>query len=214
MQLSNGSEREIYEKIKRELTDLPGEKAHLEMYPKRGSSQQHKLETKDYKTSAVLTLLYVENGILHSILTERQSYDGKHSGQMSLPGGKVEDQDDSLEHTALRETEEELGIIKDQVEIIGQLTEVFIPVSKFLVHPFIGVINEKPLIYPNEREVKSVIQFPMDELLHHQNLITTNIKIDEGVVLKDVPAFTIQDKIVWGATALILNEFRTILLRD
>jgi 8-oxo-dGTP pyrophosphatase MutT (NUDIX family) len=203
----------IYEKIKRELSDLPGERAHMEMSPLRGRSSEELKKAQSFKVSAVLALIYQQDGQLFSLLTERQTYKGKHSGQMSFPGGKMEDFDKNPGETALRETQEEVGIAPHKIELLGQLTDVYIPVSQFLVHPFLGYTATRPITKKEEREVQSIIHFPLEELLDNNNRIETRIKMDNGMILKDVPAFQIQNKIVWGATALMLNELKEILNR-
>lgn len=202
-----------FEQIQTELTNLPGVQAHLELYPTRMSSDEIIQKGVNYRLSAVLILVYLKEGIPHFILTQRHDYNGQHSGQISFPGGKVEPSDETTKHTALRETEEELGVSPTLVNIRGQLTDVFIPVSQFLIHPYLGTLDELPTLSPNQREVKEVIHCSVDDLLADSNLITTKIQLQNGMSLKDVPAFNLDNKIVWGATAVILNEFKFILRR-
>jgi 8-oxo-dGTP pyrophosphatase MutT (NUDIX family) len=203
---------ELYQRILNELSDLPGEEAHYEMYPKRGSSSRHLKNAANYKTSAVLALMYEDQGT-KMVLTQRHTYNGKHSGQISFPGGKMEAEDESIIHTALRETHEEIGVHPNKVEVLGKLTDVYIPVSRFLVHPFVGYHKEVPLFTAEEKEVKEIFSFDIDELLRDETLQLRDIKTDAGMVLKNVPCFIINGKIVWGATALMLNEFKTLLRR-
>lgn len=204
---------DFYQQLKNELANLPGEIAHTEMFPLRAKTSDALKTESDYKLSGVLALLYHTNNTPQIILTERQIYEGKHSGQMSFPGGKKEDTDDSTLAAALRETHEEIGIAPDKVNFIGALSEVYIPVSKFLVHPYLGYLNETPQFVKSEREVKSIITFDVKELIKDSNRIVTNIPIGNGTTIKNVPAFYIQEKVIWGATALMLNEIRIILNR-
>jgi 8-oxo-dGTP pyrophosphatase MutT (NUDIX family) len=197
--------------LKSELNNLPGELAHREMAPFRKPTQDAILAHPNYRTSAVLLTLYEVKTELHFILIERQKYNGSHSGQISLPGGKYEKEDKSIKHTALRETEEEIGIHRREVSIIGQLSDVFIPVSEFLIHPFIGAVHQVPNLTLNTREVKEVVISNVSELLDEKNRVTTRIKLDNGMILNKVPAFNLQGKIVWGATALMLNEFKLLI---
>ena len=209
--LENGDQ--IYEKLKLELRDLPGEDSHVEMFPGRGRSSEALKNASYYKKSAVLALLYLQDDVLHGILTERQSYKGNHSGQMSFPGGKMEAIDLTPKETALRETEEEIGVDQNSIRILGNLTDVYIPVSNYLVHPYVGFVEQKPETIKEEREVKSIIHFPISELMDDSNRIITSIDVSNGMRLKNIHAFTIQQKIVWGATALMCNELRYILQR-
>ena len=204
---------DFYQRLKSELENLPGEMAHTEMFPLRARTSEALKTTSDYRLSGVMALLFQEDNHQKIILTERQDYEGKHSGQMSFPGGKKEEKDDSTLIAALRETHEEIGIRPEQINLIGALSEVYIPVSNFLVHPFIGYLNETPQFVKSEREVKSIIIFDINELIIDSNRIVTTIPLTNGAAYKNVPAFFIQEKIIWGATALMLNELRMILNR-
>ncbi|MEZ4923377.1 MAG: CoA pyrophosphatase [Crocinitomicaceae bacterium] len=203
---------DIFYRIQQELENLPGEAAHYEMYPKRGISSEELKNAVNYKTSAVLALMYEDNGT-HMILTQRHEYDGKHSGQVSFPGGKMEKEDESILFTALRETQEEIGVHPDDIEILGKLTDVYIPVSKFLVHPFIGYHTSIPDLKREEKEVKEIFTFNIEELLWEDTLQYRDIRSPEGMTFKNVPCFILYDKVVWGATALMLNEIKTLLKR-
>ncbi|MFT5824182.1 MAG: 8-oxo-dGTP pyrophosphatase MutT (NUDIX family) [Crocinitomix sp.] len=203
----------LIEDIRHELTNLPGEVAHRDMIPFRLTASEALKTPIDYKLSAVLILLYKRNDALHFILTERQDYNGTHSGQISLPGGKTEPEDASTRVTALRETHEEIGIPPDVIEILGQMTDVYIPVSNFLIHPYIGFANNIPALIPDPREVKTVLHCSAQDLLSDETKTHTKIQMKNGVWMKDIPAFLLEDKIVWGATAIILNEFKMILAR-
>ena len=200
----------IYEKIQYALNDLPGETAHVEMFPRRRVASEELKSVTEYKTSAVLALMYEDNGP-KMILTQRHDYKGKHGGQISFPGGKMEDIDDNTIQTALRETQEEIGVDPSEIDVYGKLTDVYIPVSKFLVHPYIGFYKGTPEFIMEEREVKEIITFDLEELLNETTLQKRDIKMANGIVIKDIPCFIINDKIVWGATALVLNEIRLML---
>ena len=203
---------EIFYRIQQELKDLPGEAAHFEMYPKRGISSEELKDAVDYKKSAVLALMYEDAGT-KMILTQRHEYKGKHSGQISFPGGKMEDEDESIMQTALRETQEEIGVHPKDIEILGSLTDVYIPVSRFLVHPFIGYHKTVPKLKREEKEVKEIFSFDIEDLLLEDTLQKRDIKAADGLTLKNVPCFILENKIVWGATALMLNEIKVLLKR-
>ena len=204
---------DFIKQLKQELGNLPGETAHVDMLPLRQVSSEALKKAKNYRLSAVLLLLHEIEGQPHFVLTKRNQYNGKHSGQISFPGGKVEANDPDTNYTALRETHEEIGIQPNHVEMMGRLTEVYIPVSNFLIHPYIGYSKQALTTQADPREVSQVIHASTDALLDDSNKIATRIKLDNGMVLKDIPAFDFDGHIVWGATAIILNEFKTLLKR-
>lgn len=197
--------------LKESLLTLPGEEAHREMFPMRAVSSEALKSAENYKLSGVLALIYTHENKHHIILTERQEYDGNHSAQMSFPGGKIEKNDRDSLAAALRETNEEIGIFPERIEVLGRLTDVYIPVSNFLVHPYIGYLDGAPSFIMNEREVKQIVTFDLFEILKPENRIITEIQTAKGLKMKNIPAFYIADKIIWGATALMLNEIRFIL---
>ena len=203
----------IYEKIQYALNDLPGGIAHKEMFPARKTTEELNLGAADYRESAVLALLYETPKSIKLILTQRQEYQGKHGGQISFPGGKKDAADLDLNQTALRETEEEIGLSAKNIHIIGKLTEVYIPVSNFLVQPFIGRHQGQPEFLLEEREVKELISVDLNSLTNENIIESRNIKTADGYTLKNIPCFVFDGKVVWGATALILNELKFILKR-
>ncbi len=205
---------QIYQKINECPLRLPGRASHLRMHPRRDQAVNELIIPTTVVKAAVMALFYEEDDTLYGLLTERQDYVGNHSGQMSLPGGKSDPSDQSLVETALRETEEETGINKASIKVACGLTEVYINVSNYVVYPFIGFCKMKPLIRVDPREVKQMIHFPIEKILQEDAIVTTKIRISEQVTLKDVPAFILEEKVVWGATALILNEIRDLILVD
>ena len=195
---------------------IPGEKAHRNLLPikilnDRNVKFQQKKNNGNYRNSAVTVLLYPHLSSIYCILTERPQYDGKHSGQISFPGGKFEKTDSDFESTARRETYEEIGFPLDNGELLSPLTPLFIPVSNFLVHPYLFCTSERPTFIPDEREVQSIIEFDVFDLISPEILKTKDIQIEKGIRLKNIPYFHIQGNIVWGATAMILSEVKMIL---
>jgi 8-oxo-dGTP pyrophosphatase MutT (NUDIX family) len=203
----------LLEQIQNELQDLPGKSAHIEMFPLRETSRMSIPDKGEYKVSATMAMLFPEEEEIKLTLTQRHDYKGKHGGQISFPGGKTEEFDESTIQTALRETQEEIGINPNQINVLGKLTDVYIPVSNFLVHPYVGYHDSSPKFIASDKEVKEIITFNVTDLLKEENRQTTKIKTSNGLYLKDIPCFTIHDKIVWGATALMLNELKIILNR-
>lgn len=193
---------------------LPGEEAHQLLMPlKRPLSSVAKAETSNYRESAVGIVLYPFNDSIHCILIRRPSYEGAHSGQISFPGGKRDTDDVNLEYTARRECFEEIALPHQYAELIHPLTEVFIPVSKFSVQPYVFYTDKLPELTPDEREVEEIISFDLFDLTKHETIPTTSIAINAGFTMKNVPYFDIQGHIVWGATAMMLAEMKVLLER-
>ncbi|MCX6265850.1 MAG: CoA pyrophosphatase [Bacteroidetes bacterium] len=163
------------------------------------------------KQSSVLILLYPLDGTIGFVLMLRPEYRGVHSGQISLPGGKYEDTDESLIYTALRESQEEVGIDPAQVQIIGQLTEMYIPPSNFLVTPVIGYQSSQPHFKADPKEVAKIIEIKLDDLMDKGNMQMKKMKLSVGFSL-EVPSYFIDGNIIWGATAMILSELREIVI--
>jgi len=193
---------------------LPGEVAHSALMPINRAFTSHALkDNPEYRKSAVGVILYPHEGTLKSVLIQRPNYDGTHGNQVSFPGGKMDPNDIDLEFTARRECFEEVNLPVDVGTTIGTLSDVYIPVSKFLVQPYILTLEEAPILSPDEREVESIIHFDIFQLLKDSILKTTDINLKKGFVRKDVPYFDINGHIVWGATAMMLSEFKEILRR-
>jgi 8-oxo-dGTP pyrophosphatase MutT (NUDIX family) len=162
------------------------------------------------KDSAVLALFYpgIDN-ITNLLLMLRASYNGVHSSQISFPGGKKDKKDPSLQHTALRETEEEIGIAKNDIMIFREMTKTYIPPSNFMVTPFLGLLNTKPRFKTNE-EVERLIEVNVKELLDENSLTSKNLTTSYMKNV-DVPCFKLNDYTVWGATAMMLSEIKDLL---
>jgi 8-oxo-dGTP pyrophosphatase MutT (NUDIX family) len=189
--------------------ELPGKKAHTEAAPYR-KVDYDTLNYNTVKKSGVLILFYSKNNAPHIVLIQRPIYDGTHSGQIAFPGGKVEETDRDIIHTALREANEEVGVVMEDVEVIGQLSDVYIPVSNFLVTPVVGFINYAPKFVAEVKEVAEIIELQLNHLTQLEELGLNKIKLSNGLKL-EVPTFEFNQKTVWGATALMLNELRWVL---
>ena len=193
---------------------LPGEEAHQLLMPlKRPLSSIAKANTSNYRESAVGIVLHPFDNSIHCLLIRRPSYEGAHSGQISFPGGKRDAKDLNLEYTARRECREEIALPHEHADLIHPLTEVFIPVSKFSVQPFVFFTDNLPELTPDDREVEEIISFDVFDLIRHDKIPTTSIPINAGFTMKDVPYFDIHGHVVWGATAMILAEMRVLLKR-
>lgn len=164
----------------------------------------------DAREAGVLALLYPKKEEVFITLIRRANR-GTHSGQVAFPGGGVEEQDKSMVDTALREAEEEVGIDPTKVDVLGELTDLYIPVSNRLVNAFVGYTTEVPNYVIQESEVQYVIEGPLSHLLDDQRVKYTDLNIQPGLTLKDVPYFDIDGHMVWGATAMMLNEFKHLV---
>ena len=189
---------------------LPGRNAQLKMSSlKRIRELMRFTPAMDAKQSSVLVLLYPYEENIWMVLMQRPEYKGVHSGQISLPGGKSEETDESLVFTALREAQEEIGIDPGQVRILGQLTELYIPPSNFMVTPVVGYYPGRPEFSADPKEVAGIIEIRLDDLLDERNRKMSAMKLAIGITLK-VPSYHITGNVIWGATAMILSEFREI----
>jgi len=160
-----------------------------------------------YRPAAVLALFYPDDERWKTVLIERIVYDGVHSGQIAFPGGKKDQEDTTLEATALREAEEELAIPQSEVKIVRSLQPVKIPVSRFIVHPFIGYMPRRPHFVPQPAEVKSIIEMPLETLVKtpwHRK--TRLFKGKEWPVIY-LPYNGYE---IWGATAMVIAEIRDL----
>ena len=156
-----------------------------------------------------MILLYEEEGQIKFPLIKRAEYNGAHSGQISLPGGKAEPGEDAIQ-TALRECEEEIGIPASSIDVIGRLSEFYVIPSNFLVTPVVGTLNTKPLYNPDPYEVFKVIEADLNELIREDAIRVKEI-LAAGHYRMNAPHFEIENEVVWGATAMMLNELRTVV---
>lgn len=187
---------------------LPGPEAHLKM----ASATRLRLKVQpNEKTrrSAVLILFYPYRDQILVPLILRPKYDGVHAGQMAFPGGRYEKTDENLIRTALREAQEEIGIKASDVQVMGKLTELFIPPSNFYVLPVVGKLTYKPDFYPDPREVEAVLEVNLEELLDESIVGFTELDV-RGITI-EAPFYDIQGHKVWGATAMMISELLTVI---
>lgn len=193
--------------------ELPGESFHYKMAPveRLGSLKKIAIKENTARTAAVLALFYPNKANeTYLILILRKTYKGVHSNQVGFPGGKEEKEDASLAHTALRETEEEIGIPQNDITILKQLTQVYIPPSHFFVQPFIGLTQHTPTFIKQDEEVEALIEVPLSHFMDDGIVATKKITTSYATNI-DVPAYIINDYVVWGATAMMLSEVREML---
>ena len=187
---------------------LPGRAAHAVLAKNLG--RENVVAPENARVAAVMILLLTNTSDeLEIVFTERAVTDNAdiHSGQMSFPGGKYDETDTDVEFTALRETSEEIGVSPELAQVLGKMTPLYIPVSNFIVHPYVGYIDHQPDFVMEEREVAEIVTSPLSYLLEYTEPSATDIIIRKGLTLKDVPYFNVKEKVVWGATSMMLNEF-------
>jgi 8-oxo-dGTP pyrophosphatase MutT (NUDIX family) len=190
---------------------LPGETAQMAMVPltrKEALSEYPDLDK--IKLSAVLVLFYHDQQQVKFVLIKRATYNGIHSGQIAFPGGQYEPTDPNLKTTALREAKEEVGINPEQVQILGELTKMYIPPSHFDVYPFVGFVTEKPDFKVDNTETKEVVEVKLEDFLNPASKTVKTIHHRTGKDV-EVPCFYLNNKIVWGATAMILSELLAVI---
>lgn len=163
---------------------------------------------EDARQAGVLALFYPRDEAWHLVLIERESHNprDRHRGQISFPGGGVEAQDRSLADTALREAEEEVGIAASSVRLLGGLSSLYIPVSNFEVHPFVGFVETKPSFNPQPKEVHAVLEVAFHHFQEPKHRGHTTVTVADTLKIPNVPYFDVHGKVVWGATAMILSE--------
>ncbi len=191
--------------------ELPGEKAHSLMKPKLPNGSELKLKnSKPPKEGGVMILLFNMDGQTHFPLIQRPDYEGVHGGQMALPGGRYEKDDEDLIMTALRETREEIGVPEEKIKVIGSLSTFFVAASNYMVKPVIGVIDEKPEFIPDLREVSGIITPTIEQLIDPRFKKEKELVVRNGYKLLS-PYFDLGNRIVWGATAMMLSELVVII---
>ena len=199
----------IAEQIKERLKKpLPGNESHLTTRIKTKSEVTFPNTQETARPAAVLILLFPFEDEIQFFLTKRTEDVEHHKGQISLPGG-IRENNESLNETALRETKEEVGIDSTKIIISGSLTPFFIPVTGYIVHPFIGWCKEKPSTKIHDVEVNQLFSVSITELMDEKILQTEqwNIRGYDAIV----PYYNFGKCKVWGATAAILSEFKSIL---
>lgn len=191
---------------------LPAEPSQLKMSPpfREVLQERQKHLIKDAKRAGVMALFYPKWEQTYLVLILRKTYKGVHSAQVGFPGGKYEDSDISLEAAAIRETYEEIGVPHGYIQVLRELTQVYIPPSNFFVQPFIGISRITPKFIKQDDEVEDIIEITLKDFISDKNVVakTVSTSYNKNVV---VPAFNFNGQIVWGATAMMLSEIKDLL---
>lgn len=189
---------------------LPGLEAHATRSPL--SLENYKIPLSGYREASVLFLLYPKNNVWHTCYIKRSSYDlrDKHAGQIGLPGGKVEMEDADLSMTARREVEEEVGVSRHDIEIVTELTQLYVQPSNFIIYPFVGIIDFTPTFIKQDTEVELIIETPLSYLVNDMVSKHGNINV-RSVEMTNVPFYDLCGHNLWGATSMITAEFIELL---
>ncbi len=182
---------------------LPGRASHSKMLPP-GRVLEVPSEQLHYHESAVLILLFPYQQQIQICLIRRPGTMKNHAGQIAFPGGKREKEDKDLVHTALREAYEEIGVPGESVGVIGELSNVYVQVSAFLIKPVLGWLNEKPAVKIDSAEVDEVIFISLGDLADHGNRCERMMETRTGII--SAPGYEIDGSFIWGATAMMLAE--------
>jgi 8-oxo-dGTP pyrophosphatase MutT (NUDIX family) len=160
------------------------------------------LDAPGTKDAAVLIPLYLDAGELHAVFTKRRDDLKRHAGEISFPGGRQDFPEEDLRTTALRETEEEIGLARDDVELVGALPPTGTFVTSYRIHPFVGVIKPGHEWTPQPSEVEEVLELSLPALMAGYEMQRL---IRKGVPFK-TPTYTVDGHFVWGATARIVEQ--------
>ena len=165
------------------------------------------------EAGVLITLFEKTPGDFHIIFIRRgsSSEQDKHAGQIGFPGGKRESTDRDMMFTALREAEEEIGLDLSQIDVLGPLTPLYIPVSKYLVHPFVSYCAQVPHLSRQESEIEEILEIPLSVFKSASVRQSTRIPLSMGITLNHVPCFLVGNHVIWGATAMIMNELLEVL---
>jgi len=193
--------------------ELPGQASQFKMSPpfREKLIAKQKDNIKNAKQSAVMVLFYPDTALQTKlVLILRKTYKGVHSAQVGFPGGKVEPEDESLQHTALRETHEEVGVVPDAIEVLKQLTQIYIPPSNYYVQPFLGISRTTPNFIKQDTEVEDILEVNLEDFLNDAYVVTKTVSTSYDVKV-EVPAYNLNKQLVWGATAMMLSEVKDLL---
>ena len=191
-------------------TPLPGRAAQYRMA--HAVRQSSAIPPDDARQAGVMALFFPQADEWQLTLIQRTSHNpqDRPGGQIGFPGGKMEHSDANLQHTELRETEEEIGVAATDIQVLGRLSELYIPVSNFLVHPFVGYLDYAPRFRPQASEVEQVLTVPFRKLASPETRQLTDISISSQLILRDVPHYAVDGHVVWGATAMMISELLAV----
>ncbi len=199
--------------LRRALLRPPGREAQYRMAPALRVEHERAAGLRQgaspARETAVLVLLYEQERSWHTVLMQRPLYPGVHSGQISFPGGKREPADPDLSFTALREAEEEIGVPAAQVDMLGPLTPLYVPASHADIHPYVGYVQGVPRFVPDGAEVAELIPVALPRLFDDAIKREKTMELAGGMLLR-APYYALEERVVWGATAMIISELEAV----
>jgi 8-oxo-dGTP pyrophosphatase MutT (NUDIX family) len=201
---------ELQQKLSNPLT---GAISHMKMASQHRAKNFNNdtVDIPNAKKSAVLILFFHDDGILKMIVIRRSQYVGIHSGQIAFPGGRFEEEDKDVMTTALREIHEEIGIPEEKIEIIGRLSDIYVPPSNFLISVFVGYLSERPIYKIQEREVDEIIEIPFDDFFKPDVIKEKDFYVNSIKAVSKAPYFDVTNAEIWGASAMVISELLDIL---
>lgn len=211
MMLSS-QDQQLLNQLRQRLQDgeLPGLSVQRKLAPPLRGEYRDPPPTA--RRASVMALLYPIEAVLHLLYIQRTSpANDRHAGQISFPGGSVDEGDIDAADTALRELEEEVGVGRDDIELLGPLTPLYIPVSNFLVDPFVGFMPYQPILIPQVTEVARTLELPLRDFLEPSALQLGPRQLANGMTLPQVPYWAVAGEEVWGATSMMTAELLELL---
>lgn len=193
--------------------DLPGLHSHLKLAPSSRAKEIKAYENSqiEAKKSAVMILFFHEQEKLKIILIRRSIYVGIHAGQIAFPGGRYEDFDKTVENTAFREIEEEIGIARDKIRLLGRLTDIYVPPSNFLISVFVGYLSHRPTYIKNEREIAEIIEINFNDFLADDIICPRDFEIPTTNERIQALCYDLPNLALWGASAMVMSELIDVL---
>lgn len=206
----------MFEIFSKELKDaftlpLPGKAGQMALKPYlKINKNLEPPQLLNPKPSAVMSLIYPKQNIPHILFIERPVYTGVHSGQIAFPGGKKESYDATFLAAALRETKEEIGVSNDKIQVVGELSEIYVLASNFIVRPFVGILQDIPTLSLEKSEVANVLEVPLYRFFEQGIIKEKPMKNNLGFTLM-APYYDLDGKVLWGATAMMVSELCSII---
>jgi len=203
---------DIIKSIKSSLSEKILDTQYQDLMSPVGDSRTYREKTDHHKVACVMALIHkkADKELYITYIVRAASHpDDKHAGQIGFPGGKHEDNDNSLLDCALREVEEEIGIGRDRIQVLGQLSTLFVAPSNFLVYPYIGFIENEPTYIAQQSEVADILEVSLEELFAEHNKQEKTLTLGSGIESK-VPGYDVKGHFLWGATAMMTSELEHI----